>query len=65
MDVMGEARFDELLKFPDDLLENAAECGHRSFCIMSGALEGLDVKPERLSHEDTFGVGYGVVTYKI
>ena len=65
MDVMGEAGFDELLNFPDDLLENAAECGHRSFCIMSGALEGIDVKPERLSHEDTFGVGYGVVTYKL
>ena len=65
MDVMGKGRFDELTHFPDELLENAAECGHRSFCIMAGFLEGYDVKPKALSHEDVFGVGYGVCTYEM
>ena len=32
---------------------------------MAGALSGLSVKPEFLSYEGTFGVGYGVCSYKI
>lgn len=65
MDVMGNGRFGELTDFHDELLENAAECGHRSFCILSGFLEGSSVKPQALSHEDVFGVGYGVCTYEV
>lgn len=65
MDVMGEGRFDELTHFPEKLLRSAAECGHRSFCIMAGALEDIDVKAERLSHEDVFGVGYGICIYRV
>ena len=65
MDVMGEGRFDELTHFPEKLLRSAAECGHRSFCIMAGALEGIDVKAERISHEDVFGVGYGICIYRV
>ena len=41
MDVMGRAAFDELLDFGESFCEKAAECGHRSFCIMAGALDGL------------------------
>ena len=45
--------------------DRAAECGHRSFCILAGALDGLAVEAEKLSHEGTFGVGYGVCTYRV
>ena len=65
MDVMGRAAFDELLDFDGDFCSRAAECGHRSFCVMAGALDGKTVKTERLSHEGTFGVGYGVCTYRV
>lgn len=65
MDVMGRAAFGELFNFPESFCEKAAECGHRSFTIMAGALDGLGVKAERLSHEGTFGVGYGVCTYEV
>lgn len=65
MDVMGRGAFDELLDFSPELCENAGECGHRSFTILGGILEGLPVIPERLSHQDTFGVGYGICTYSI
>ncbi|MBR4719692.1 MAG: AmmeMemoRadiSam system protein A [Lachnospiraceae bacterium] len=65
MDVMGRAAFDELFDFDESFCDKAAECGHRSFCIMAGALDGLDVKVEKLSHEGTFGVGYGVCTYVV
>jgi len=65
MDVMGRAAFDELLDFSDGFCESAAECGHRSFCIMAGALDGRAVEAEALSHEGPFGVGYGVCRYHI
>ena len=63
MDVMSRAAFGELLEFPDAFTNEAAECGHRSFTIMAGCLDGISVKPEMLSYEGPFGVGYGVCTY--
>ncbi len=65
MEVMGEARFGELLDFEETFLEKAAECGHRSFVIMAGALDGLKVIPQKLVHEDVTGVGYGICTYVV
>ena len=65
MDVMGRAAFDELLDFDENFCEKAAECGHRSFCMLAGALDGRRLETERLSHEGTFGVGYGICTYRV
>lgn len=65
MDVMGHGNFGELFDFTEEFCEKAAECGHRSFVIMAGALDRLEIKAERLSHEGTFGVGYGVCTYEV
>lgn len=64
MDVMGRGAFGELLEFSEDFCEKAAECGHRSFTILAGAFDRTAVEAERLSYEGTFGVGYGVCTYR-
>ena len=63
MDVLGRGAFGELLKFDEGFLDKAAECGHRSFVIMAGALDGTAVRANRLSHEDITGVGYGICTF--
>ncbi len=65
MDVMGSGDFKKLFEFDDDFCNKAAECGHRSFVIMAGALDGLSVKAEKLSHEATFGVGYGICRFEV
>ncbi|MCR5675661.1 MAG: AmmeMemoRadiSam system protein A [Lachnospiraceae bacterium] len=65
MEVMGRADFGRLFDFDEHFLDKAAECGHRSFVIMAGALDGRALDCRRLSHEDTFGVGYGVCTYRV
>lgn len=65
MEVMGEGQFGELLTFTESFCEQAAECGHRSFTMMAGALDGRKVVPRRLSHEGPFGVGYGVCLYEV
>ena len=64
MDAMGRGAFGELLRFPEDFCEKAAECGHRSFTIMAGAFDRTAVDVEHLSYEGPFGVGYGICTYR-
>ncbi len=63
MDVCSRAAFGEMLSFEESFCEKAAECGHRSFVIMAGALDGMSVKAEALSHQDVTGVGYGICTF--
>lgn len=63
MDVCGRAAFGELFDFEESFLERAAECGHPSFVIMAGALDGLRVDAEVYSHEDVTGVGYGICAF--
>ena len=71
-----DKKFIELLKKKDikgilnlnpQLVEEAGECGLRSFCMLLGALEEskLNWQPEILSYESPFGVGYLVANLKI
>ena len=63
MDVCSRAAFGELFDFDESFCDRAAECGHRSFVIMAGALDGKQVTAAQLSHEDVTGVGYGICTF--
>lgn len=65
MEIMGKADFAELLKLSPDFCAKAGECGQKSFVMMAGALQGLEIKPEKLSYEGPFGVGYGICAYQI
>lgn len=47
------------------LVEKAGECGLRSIIILMGALSGLSVKPQVLSYEGPFGVGYMVAAFEV
>ena len=64
MDVCGRGAFGELLDFEESFCDKAAECGHRSFVIMAGVLDGQEVEAKELSHEDVTGVGYGICTFR-
>ncbi|MGN0949790.1 MAG: AmmeMemoRadiSam system protein A [Mitsuokella sp.] len=63
-EALDRADFLSLLTINHDLAEGAAECGLRSFWIMTGALDRQKVAGELLSYEGTFGVGYGVAYLK-
>ena len=63
MDVCSRAAFGELFDFDEAFCDKAAECGHRSFVIMAGALDGVKVRATQLSHEDVTGVGYGICAF--
>ncbi len=63
MDVCSGARFGELFDFDENFCEKAAECGHKSFVIMAGALDGTAIQATQYSHEDITGVGYGICSF--
>lgn len=64
MEILSSGNFGELLAFNQSFLEEAGECGHRSFTIMAGALDKTAVEAEQYSYEGPFGVGYGIVGFK-
>ncbi len=63
MDVCGRGAFGELFDFDESFCDKAGECGHRSFVIMAGALDGVAVEAKALSHEGVTGVGYGICSF--
>ena len=50
-------------EFTPEFRDKCAECGLPGFIMLSGALESYHVKPDFLSYEGTFGVGYAVCTF--
>ena len=50
----------DILGMPEDLVEDAGECGLRPVAMMLGALDDLKVRSEVLSYEGPWGVGYGI-----
>lgn len=53
-----------LLNFDEGFLEEAGECGLRSFIMMFGALNGYELKSQVYSYEGPFGIGYAVAEFK-
>lgn len=56
---------EKLMEVDEDFCESAGECGLRSFIIMFGAVDGLELKPEVYSYEGPFGVGYSVSRFTV
>lgn len=64
MEIMGSGDFAGLFDFDEGFLDAAGECGHRSFVIMAGAFDGINVEPRKMSYQGTFGVGYGICDFR-
>ncbi|MFA6215915.1 MAG: AmmeMemoRadiSam system protein B [Patescibacteria group bacterium] len=54
-----------ILNLDQELVKQAGECGLRSVVTLLGILDDLNVKPEVLSYEGPFGVGYLVCNFKL
>ncbi len=54
-----------MLSLAPEMAQSAAECGWRSLQIMAGALDRKSLKPELLSYEGPFGVGYAVAAFPV
>ncbi|MFH0993039.1 MAG: AmmeMemoRadiSam system protein A [bacterium] len=64
-DAIASGDFLRLLEFEESFCDAAAECGLRSFLMLAGALDGRAVRPELLSYEGPFGVGYAVAAFTL
>lgn len=56
-DVLGVFNIDK------KLIKGAGECGLRSFYILTGTMDGLQLEGNLLSYEAPFGIGYGVMRF--
>ena len=54
---------EKLLEFDEGFLQEAGECGLRSFIMMFGALDGFNINSKVYSYEGPFGVGYAVAEF--
>jgi AmmeMemoRadiSam system protein A len=63
IEALGLGDFLRLLTFEPSFCEKAAECGLRSFIMMAGALDGLEVEAKFHSYEGPFGVGYALCSF--
>lgn len=63
LNLLRDMKVKEIINMDKTLIEDAAECGFRSVCVMLGVLDGYKVKANILSHEGPFGVGYGVAEF--
>lgn len=54
-----------ILKMKPKLIEEAAECGFRSFVILFGIIDEYKFEVEVMSYEGPFGVGYMVANFKL
>lgn len=64
VNLIREKKVDELLHIDGQLVEDAGECGLRSFIIALGMLEGGEFSSEIISYEGPFGVGYLVAALR-
>lgn len=63
-EIMASGELCRLFEFTEEFCQNAGECGHRSFCIMAGCLDGKTLRSRLLSYEGPFGVGYATASFQ-
>lgn len=64
VDLIRHGRVEELLNIDQDLVEEAGECGLRSFIMALGMLDGEAFASDIISYEGPFGVGYLVAALR-
>lgn len=55
----------EIFKFPQEIIENAKECGLRSYALLMGILNNCQLESKVLSYEAPYGVGYLVASFEL
>lgn len=65
VDAIKQNNLESISKIDGRMIEQAGECGYRSFLILSGILSNYtNIESELLSYEAPFGVGYLVANFK-
>ncbi|MGE5396433.1 MAG: AmmeMemoRadiSam system protein A [Chitinophagales bacterium] len=62
-DILAEGQVLPLFEIPEELKENAGECGFRSIIMLMGAMNGWKFNSQVYSYEGPLGVGYLVAGF--
>lgn len=54
-----------ILQMSGEVVEEAHACGYGAACLLMGILDRVDCKPEVLSYESPFGVGYCTMEFHL
>ncbi len=54
-----------ILQMDPEMVEEAHACGYAPACMLMGILDRMDCKPEVLSYESPFGVGYCTMEFHL
>ena len=65
VDLIRQKQTGRILKLDKKLIKEAGECGLKSILILLGAFSEINYRPEILSYEGPFGVGYLVANLVI
>jgi AmmeMemoRadiSam system protein A/AmmeMemoRadiSam system protein B len=65
IDIIKNNDLSQMSSIKNQLADKAAECGLRSFVILSGILDKYDYQSKLLSYEGPFGVGYAIASFNI
>ncbi|MFA6393277.1 MAG: AmmeMemoRadiSam system protein B [Patescibacteria group bacterium] len=65
IELLSGLNTEELLKIDSEFVHEACECGLKSAAILLGILDGIKARPELLSYESPFGIGYMVMEFKL
>jgi MEMO1 family protein len=65
IDFLTKKKVKNILEMNHDLIHEAGECGLKAIAILMGVLEEVDCRPEKISYEAPFGVGYLVMNFRL
>jgi AmmeMemoRadiSam system protein B len=65
INLLKDNKVKKILDFDQNLISEAGQCAYLSIVTLLGALSTNNTEPDLLSYQGPFGVGYGVVNYKI
>ena len=49
---------ENILNLDENLIKKAGECGLKTLTLLMGLISETNLKPQKLSYQDDFGVGY-------
>ncbi len=65
IEYLSKNKANEILQMDENLIMEAGECGLKSIIILLGILDQIKHKPQLLSYEAPFGVGYLVMNFEL
>jgi aromatic ring-opening dioxygenase LigB subunit len=65
VEIIESGNLEELTLFKEEFLDEAGQCGLRSFITMFGAINQYDYTSEVISYEGPFGVGYCTSKFEV